>query len=87
MRTRWDDLNYDDDEADVAYAEDDYQHEDNVGHGMIVFMMMKIHLKYDISNLSILTMQPSSRENLQKIKRMSFLLVAMKNTKVWWWWW
>ena len=28
MRTRWDGLNYDDDEVDVAYAEDDYQHED-----------------------------------------------------------
>ena len=59
MRIRWDDLNYNDDEDDVGYAEDDYHHEDNVNHGMVVFMMMKIHLKHDISKLSILTMQPS----------------------------
>ena len=79
MRTRWNDLNYDDDEDDVGYAEDYYQHEDMVDLGMAVFMMTRMHLNYDISKFSILTMQPSPRENLHKIKRMSFLLSAMKN--------
>ena len=39
MRTRWTDLNYNDDEDDVGYAEDDYHHEDNVDHGSLLHFL------------------------------------------------